>query len=67
MNNEQSNRLPVECDQCISAMINGVFCHESACPNQKRKWDEFSGVWDDYSVCRECDNDVWDGEVCCLA
>lgn len=22
------------CDQCQAAMINGVFCHETGCPNQ---------------------------------
>lgn len=21
------------CDQCVAAMINGVFCHEHGCPN----------------------------------
>ena len=25
------------CDQCAATMINGVFCHETGCPNQKRK------------------------------
>lgn len=31
------------CDQCCAAMINGVFCHETGCPNTgKVKTD---GVW----------------------
>lgn len=25
------------CDQCAASMINGVFCHETGCPNKKRK------------------------------
>jgi hypothetical protein len=27
------------CDQCEAAMINGVFCHETGCPNRKRKFE----------------------------
>ena len=26
-----------KCDQCVAAMINGVFCHETGCPNAKKK------------------------------
>lgn len=25
------------CDQCEATMINGVFCHETGCPNQRRE------------------------------
>ena len=25
------------CDQCSASMINGVFCHETGCPNKKKK------------------------------
>lgn len=24
------------CDQCVAAMINGVFCHETGCPNKTK-------------------------------
>jgi hypothetical protein len=24
------------CDQCVALMINGVFCHETGCPNKKK-------------------------------
>jgi len=25
------------CDQCVAVMINGVFCHETGCPNAQKK------------------------------
>lgn len=28
------------CDQCDAAMINGVFCHETGCPNQHKEWEQ---------------------------
>ena len=27
----------MHCDQCEAVMINGVFCHETGCPNAKRE------------------------------
>jgi len=34
-----------QCDSCEALMINGVYCHESGCPN----------MWKTTSVdCREC-------------
>jgi hypothetical protein len=29
---------PMHCDQCEAARINGIFCHETGCPNQKKTW-----------------------------
>ena len=25
------------CDQCAASMINGVFCHETGCPNARKE------------------------------
>ena len=31
------------CDQCVALMINGVFCHETGCPNQHKV--KVDGSW----------------------
>lgn len=31
--------MDIHCDQCNATMINGVFCHESGCPNMAKVWD----------------------------
>ena len=35
----------IKCDECVAAMINGVFCHETGCPNQGKYWDNEDGMW----------------------
>jgi hypothetical protein len=35
----------IDCDQCVAAMINGVFCHETGCPNSRKVWDAESAEW----------------------
>ena len=35
----------IKCDQCTAAMINGVFCHETGCPNRHKDWDPEEGCW----------------------
>lgn len=44
----------IKCDQCEAAMINGVFCHETGCPNAKKTYDAENGRWVKYVECREC-------------
>ena len=34
-----------KCDQCDSAYINGVYCHEHGCPNRNKVWDEEAQEW----------------------
>ena len=48
--NRESKRHKIEgnlpnCDQCVAAMINGVFCHESGCPNMCKVWDGKRKRW----------------------
>lgn len=36
-----------KCNQCDSAVINGVYCHEHGCPNINKFWDEENEMWVD--------------------
>jgi hypothetical protein len=55
----------MRCDQCEAAMINGVFCHETGCPNSRKLYDSLSDSWRKVYECRECGCEVFEGEVCC--
>lgn len=35
--NRASQSYRVRCSQCAGAVISGVACHETGCPNQKRE------------------------------
>lgn len=41
----------MSCDQCVAVMVNGVYCHETGCPNSRRV--KVDGEWVD----REGDED----------
>jgi hypothetical protein len=53
----------MRCNQCEAAMINGVFCHETGCPNSRKTFE--NGEWVKYVKCFECGCDVRAGETCC--
>lgn len=53
----------MKCDQCVAAMINGVFCHETGCPNTFKVWDNLSQQWKKVYQC-DCGEDVFVGEQC---
>lgn len=38
--NNPVQRTARGCDQCNASMINGVFCHETGCPNQHKEWEQ---------------------------
>ena len=40
----------MKCDQCAWVRINGVFCHESGCPNEKKIWDGEEWVRDEWEA-----------------
>jgi hypothetical protein len=44
---------PPKCDQCDSAYINGVYCHEHGCPNRNKYYDFETEEW-----VREQDEDM---------
>jgi hypothetical protein len=43
--------------------INGVACHETGCPNQKKLWMGGRG-WVRFLECFECGCEVEEGERC---
>lgn len=53
----------IKCDQCEACMINGVFCHETGCPNSRREW--INGDWVDVRICWECGCKVYGDNDCC--
>lgn len=50
--------LKFGCNQCEALMINGVFCHETGCPNSRKVWDDEDGWVDPAPEI----NDDWDDE-----
>lgn len=54
----------MKCDQCDSAYINGVFCHEHGCPNANKVWDKESEMWVSVYECSECGEMIPEGESC---
>lgn len=38
-------RMSISCNQCEALVINGVFCHETGCPNRHKVWDSIEGEW----------------------
>jgi hypothetical protein len=55
---------PMRCDRCEAAMINGVFCHETGCPNSRKTWLPERGEWVLFLECFYCGCDVEKGEYC---
>lgn len=55
----------MRCDQCEALMIQGVFCHETGCPNFHKRYDSESDCWVRVRTCRECGCVVDADEVCC--
>jgi hypothetical protein len=56
----------MKCNQCEATMINGVFCHETRCPNQGKEWRD--GEWIRTYECVECGckhDDAQDASECC--
>lgn len=54
----------VRCDQCEALMINGVFCHETRCPNAKKRYDVENDTWYKAYECFNCGREVEDGQIC---
>lgn len=50
------------CNQCEALMINGVFCHETGCPNTHKVYNRKTKEWEDEEV--EAEED--DGTLECL-
>jgi hypothetical protein len=46
----------MKCDQCEALMINGVFCHETGCPNSGKIYDPDYEAW--INISEESDYDT---------
>jgi hypothetical protein len=57
----------IRCDQCEACMINGVFCHETGCPNTHSRFDAESGEWVRQRKCFECGCTIDADDPCCNA
>lgn len=55
----------MRCDQCEALMINGVFCHETGCPNMHSRYDPAEDRWIKTYECRECGFRQDVGVECC--
>ena len=55
----------IKCNQCEALMINGVFCHETGCPNTKARYDAESGEWIKQRTCFECGCICDTDDPCC--
>lgn len=53
------------CNQCEALMINGVFCHETGCPNTHSRYDAESGEWIKQRKCFDCGCTIDADDPCC--
>lgn len=57
-------RMTISCNQCEAIMINGIFCHETGCPNAHKTWIEDREDWVHFIKCHQCGYDVEAGTTC---
>lgn len=60
-----SKMARIRCNQCEALMINGVFCHETGCPNTKARYDADSGEWIKQYKCFTCGCMADEDSNCC--
>lgn len=53
---------PKKCDQCNTLVINGIFTHETGCPNARKSW--IDGQWVHLVQCPECGDQFPEGQPC---
>jgi hypothetical protein len=61
----KKRKVRIRCDQCVALMINGVFCHETGCPNTRARYDVDSGEWVKQRKCFDCGCRVDENDPCC--
>jgi hypothetical protein len=49
----------MRCECCSPSVVNGVFCHESGCPNERKVWNPEEGDWESPESPEESD---WEEE-----
>ena len=67
MKRKPAKRIRVSCDQCVALMINGVFCHETGCPNTHSRYDAQEQRWIKQRKCFDCGCMVDADCQCCEA
>ena len=55
----------MKCDSCQALMIQGVYCHETGCPNTNSRYDPETAAWVKQRVCRDCGYTVDADDECC--
>lgn len=55
----------MRCDQCEALMIQGVFCHETGCPNQGSRFDAGQEIWIKQVTCNVCGYEYDHDVACC--
>lgn len=55
------------CNQCQALMINGLFCHETGCPNARSRFDSETGDWIKQRKCFDCGCTCDIDDECCSA
>ena len=66
-NDELSKPQRIHCDSCAALMIQGLFCHETGCPNTNSRYDAETGSWVKQRKCFECGYTVDRDDPCCSA
>lgn len=61
-----NGKYPIHCTECSPSRINGFFCHEEGCPNDKKTFDHDTGEWHSTYKCFICGYDQKEGEICCI-
>jgi hypothetical protein len=54
----------IHCDQCEALMINGVFCHETGCPNAHSRYAG-EDDWIKQRKCFQCGCMIDTDDPCC--
>lgn len=54
----------MQCDQCQMLSINGVACHETGCPNTRKRWIEDRRQWVLFLKCFICGCEVEEKHTC---
>ena len=55
-------KIKKHCDQCNALVINGIFCHEHGCPNERKTWND--GEWIRFVECYDCGEEIQEGAIC---
>lgn len=56
----------MNCDQCQALRINGVYCHETGCPNEDSRYDRESDSWIRQRTCSICGYECDADQACCV-